>query len=141
MPVEESDETSETSIDAWRKLMLFHNRERTRLTNERNFLAWVRTSLALITLGFVVQRFDLILEQANPAVATQVSPALLTWVPLIFFLLGGVIVALGTLEFLRVRKEIAQEVRTSQTWIRDSLIVTLLIFILVVTLIFLISKP
>ena len=30
--------------------------------NERTYLAWLRTALALIAFGFVLERFDLFLE-------------------------------------------------------------------------------
>ena len=33
------------------------------LANERTFLAWIRTSIAVISLGFVVARFSLWLQQ------------------------------------------------------------------------------
>ncbi|HEY5336691.1 MAG TPA: DUF202 domain-containing protein [Rhizomicrobium sp.] len=35
--------------------------------NERTFLAWVRTSVALIGLGFLVERFDLFVASTAPA--------------------------------------------------------------------------
>lgn len=34
--------------------------------NERTFLAWVRTSIAVIAFGFLVERFDLFLAFAVP---------------------------------------------------------------------------
>src|SRR5262245_33352218 len=34
------------------------------LANERTFLAWIRTSIAMISLGFVVARFGLWLSRA-----------------------------------------------------------------------------
>jgi putative membrane protein len=34
--------------------------------NERTFLAWVRTSIAVIAFGFLVERFDLFLAFAAP---------------------------------------------------------------------------
>jgi putative membrane protein len=34
--------------------------------NERTFLAWVRTSMAVIAFGFLVERFDLFLAFAAP---------------------------------------------------------------------------
>ena len=40
------------------------------LANERTFLAWVRTSIAIISLGFVVARFGLWLRE----LASHVSP-------------------------------------------------------------------
>ena len=40
------------------------------LANQRTFLSWVRTSIALIGLGFAIERFSLFLQQfrliANP---------------------------------------------------------------------------
>jgi putative membrane protein len=39
------------------------NRTRDHLANERTFLAWVRTSLGLIGLGFVLARMGLFLRQ------------------------------------------------------------------------------
>ena len=37
--------------------------------NERTFLAWVRTALAIIAFGFVVEKFDLFLAAAAHEVA------------------------------------------------------------------------
>ncbi|HEX4440420.1 MAG TPA: DUF202 domain-containing protein [Thermoanaerobaculia bacterium] len=37
------------------------------LANERTFLAWIRTSIAVISLGFVVARFSLWLQQMTQA--------------------------------------------------------------------------
>jgi putative membrane protein len=35
--------------------------------NERTFLAWVRTAIAVMAFGFLVERFDLFLEFAAPS--------------------------------------------------------------------------
>jgi uncharacterized membrane protein YidH (DUF202 family) len=37
--------------------------------NERTFLAWVRTSIAVMAFGFLVEKFDLFLEFAGPSLA------------------------------------------------------------------------
>ncbi len=37
--------------------------------NERTFLAWVRTAIAVMAFGFIVEKFDLFLEVAAPALA------------------------------------------------------------------------
>ena len=39
--------------------------------NERTFLAWVRTSIAVMAFGFVIERFDLFLRYAAPPGAQQ----------------------------------------------------------------------
>jgi putative membrane protein len=35
--------------------------------NERTFLAWVRTAIAVMAFGFLVEKFDLFLELAAPS--------------------------------------------------------------------------
>jgi len=40
------------------------------LANERTFLAWIRTCIAVISLGFVIARFGVWLRE----LATQISP-------------------------------------------------------------------
>ncbi|HQT34040.1 MAG: YidH family protein [Thiobacillus sp.] len=40
------------------------------LANERTFLAWIRTSIAIISLGFVVAKFSLWLRE----LAAQLHP-------------------------------------------------------------------
>ena len=35
------------------------------LANERTFLAWVRTAIAVMAFGFIVEKFDLFLEVAR----------------------------------------------------------------------------
>jgi putative membrane protein len=139
MSEDRSRQPEETPMDRWHHGMLFHTRERTRLSNERTFLAWVRTSLALITLGFVVQRFDLFLTGAGGGNGDL--PPLATWVPVLFFVLGGVIILLGTIEFFRARRTIAHETGGHPAGIRAALIVTTLVFLLLVSVIFVVSRP
>ena len=43
---------------------------RNHLANERTFLAWVRTSIAVMGLGFVVAKFELIVKSLVPSAPT-----------------------------------------------------------------------
>ena len=45
------------------------------LANERTFLAWVRTSIALMSLGFVIARFGLWLGQLSVKINPQAQTA------------------------------------------------------------------
>jgi putative membrane protein len=49
------------------------------LANQRTFLSWVRTSIALIGLGFAIERFSIFLQQfrliANPDTAGNAASA------------------------------------------------------------------
>lgn len=42
-----------------------HSKSREHLANERTFLAWVRTGIALMGFGFVIVKFALFLKQAS----------------------------------------------------------------------------
>ena len=47
------------------------DRIREHQANERTFLAWLRTSIALIGFGFAIARFVLFLQQLNLAITQQ----------------------------------------------------------------------
>ena len=76
------------------------SRTQQHLANQRTFLAWMRTSVALIGLGFVVSRFGLFLRTLNlghgPSVTTQSSSyySLSSLVGTIMVILGIVLVYL-----------------------------------------------
>jgi putative membrane protein len=47
------------------------NRQRDHQANERTFLAWLRTTLALIAFGFAIARFGLFTRQIHLALTNQ----------------------------------------------------------------------
>jgi putative membrane protein len=49
------------------------DRQREHQANERTFLAWLRTSIALIGFGFAIARFGLFLQQLDFALTQQKS--------------------------------------------------------------------
>jgi putative membrane protein len=51
------------------------DRQREHQANERTFLAWLRTSIALIGFGFAIARFGLFLRQLNLAITQHESSA------------------------------------------------------------------
>ncbi|OUL24928.1 hypothetical protein BV378_17235 [Nostoc sp. RF31YmG] len=50
------------------------DRQREHQANERTFLAWLRTSIALIGFGFAIARFGLFLRQLNTAITQRDTP-------------------------------------------------------------------
>jgi len=54
------------------------DRQREHQANERTFLAWLRTSIALIGFGFAIARFGLFLRQLNTTL-TQREPVVNPW--------------------------------------------------------------
>jgi putative membrane protein len=43
--------------------------------NERTFLAWVHTAIAIMAFGFLVEKFDLFLRIASESLAARTLPA------------------------------------------------------------------
>ena len=82
--------------------------------NERTFLAWVRTAIAVMAFGFLVAKFDLFLKIAAQSLARNGRvPA----VPgggfggvagMVLIAAGTLMVAVAALRFLRTRRAIEQ---------------------------------
>ena len=82
------------------------NRARDHLANERTFLAWVRTSVAIVVFGFAIGRFAIAMRQltafqGHESRATGFS----VWMGTISIVAGLVMVVAG---FVRYRKTRAQ---------------------------------
>jgi putative membrane protein len=81
--------------------------------NERTFLAWVRTAIAVMAFGFLVERFDLFLQIAAPSLAGHrllVPGARFGHIAGLSLIAAGVaIVALATIRFLRTARAVDSE--------------------------------
>ena len=78
--------------------------------NERTFLAWVRTAIAIMAFGFLVQKFDLFLRIASASLGVKSLPAgsrfVGTVAGLLLIVLGGVMMALAAIRFRRTTLDI-----------------------------------
>ncbi len=97
------------------------------LDNERTFLAWVRTNVSLISLGFVVSRLSPALSAAG---ATNTSRILSKVQPvgIVLVLFGALVTVLAALRYDQVNRQIeAGLVKTDRglVWIVTLLIVLL----------------
>jgi putative membrane protein len=81
--------------------------------NERTFLAWVRTGIAVIALGLVIERFNLFMltvASASPGASTpalqlhKLSQRVGEYEGFAFILAGVGIVALATVRFIRTTR-------------------------------------
>ena len=80
------------------------------LANERTFLAWIRTGLATISIGFVVARFGLFLREMGlksaPIPYSSLHYSLVFGVAL--SVTGIVAIVIALINFLQVRRDIYQ---------------------------------
>jgi putative membrane protein len=78
--------------------------------NERTFLAWVRTAIAIMAFGFLVEKFDLFLEIAGQTLARRplsVGGQLVGNIAgLALIGLGAATIVLAILRFRKTSKEI-----------------------------------
>jgi putative membrane protein len=79
-----------------------HNR-RVHMANERTFLAWVRTSIAIMAFGFVVEKFSLFVKQMGYYLGKEAVPPQPGYSSLIGIVLVGLGVVMGVLAYVRYR--------------------------------------
>jgi putative membrane protein len=71
--------------------------------NERTFLAWVRTAIAVMAFGFLVEKFDLFLETGAPSLPGQRFGNV---AGLALIVLGTAMIAVAAIRFLLAAKKI-----------------------------------
>jgi putative membrane protein len=86
------------------------NLARDHLANERTLLAWVRTAVTIMTLGFVVARFALLLREEPAPVPGRFPTGISTIFGTILALGGGVLMVLATARYWAAGKDIEQNV-------------------------------
>jgi putative membrane protein len=81
--------------------------------NERTFLAWVRTSIAVMAFGFLVEKFDLFLELAARSIASRTlslpGQKFGSIAGLAFIVLGIAMVGIAAARFVITAKDIDSE--------------------------------
>jgi putative membrane protein len=105
---------------------------RDHLANERTLLAWMRTALTVIGLGFIVDR--LALEGIAPGRLEAFTGVALV-------LLGGLIALGGAWSFVRARRELATGTYTPAAGLHLTLVGAVMIGAIVVAVFLLITRP
>ncbi len=80
--------------------------------NERTFLAWVRTAIAVMAFGFLVERFDIFLKIAGQSLHKSINlsgQVAGSFVGLTLIIAGATMVATAMLRFTRNRAAIDNE--------------------------------
>jgi len=102
--------------------------------NERTFLAWVRTAIAVMAFGFLIERFDLFVRVAAPQLAERQlgtpGEGFANWAGLAFIIIGIVTIAIAWLRFSRTAKDIDSQDEVASPGERFDLALALLIGLL-----------
>ncbi len=104
--------------------------------NERTFLAWVRTGIAVIAFGFVIERFDLFLRlmarsSTDEGMRRVQLPGLGRYEGLAFICGGIGIIVLATVRFIRTTRLLDDQATHSAKSVRAELVLAAWFVILV----------
>lgn len=75
------------------------------MANERTYLAWVRTGIAVMALGFVVAKFGIIIKELVPN-APSTSSHLSSAIGIVLVVSGGFLQIMALKSFLKNKKSI-----------------------------------
>jgi putative membrane protein len=83
------------------------NRARDHLANERTFLAWVRTGVAVVVFGFAIGRFAIAMRQLTEFGGHAVRTAgLSVWMGMSSILAGVVMVVAGLMRYHKTKTQL-----------------------------------
>lgn len=81
--------------------------------NERTYLAWVRTGIAVIAFGFVIEKFNLFLiamagaglaDEARRSLLAKLSKGVSRYEGILFIVSGVLLLVLATVRFVRTTR-------------------------------------
>src|SRR5262249_30375836 len=111
--------------------------------NERTFLAWVRTGIATIAFGFVVEKFNLFvltlaeansIDAARRAQLEKLSGSFSHYDGLSLIFVGMGTLAVSLVQFVRTTRLIDDEQTHSASSVRSELILSVVLALIVATL-------
>jgi inner membrane protein YidH len=112
--------------------------------NERTFLAWVRTAIAVMAFGFVIERFDLFLQVVAPQLTQRQLTAhgqlFANVAGLVFIAIGVAMVAIAGFRFTRIVKDIESDAEVPSPGERFDLALAALIGLLGASLFLFLSR-
>ncbi len=82
---------------------------RDHLSNKRTMLAWARTGIAVMALGFVVARFGLVLRELHLLPAHHITQGFSTAFGVALVAIGGLLVLLAAVDYLRAGRDIERQ--------------------------------
>lgn len=96
------------------------------LANERTFLAWIRTSIALMGFGFVIVKFALFIRQISVALGEKAmipGKGYSAIIGVVMVAMGAVMALLAYVRYRNIQKQLDEQAYFPSRWL--SVLVTL----------------
>ena len=107
--------------------------------NERTYLAWIRTSIAIMAFGFLIEKFEIYISYIGKAIGDEKNfqPSLSAeLVGLSLFLVGILIIITATIRFFMNKKAIESEDTISYSVKKTNILLSALIILMALFLFF-----
>ena len=111
--------------------------------NERTFLAWVRTAVAVMAFGFLIERFDIFLSVMAGAQSRALpvhGQKFANVAALAFIVVGIGMIVVATFRFFKIAKEIDRDETVPSAGSLFDLVLAALLLLLGVALLFYLSR-
>lgn len=122
-----NDDFREEQLTTGRRLVYF--------AAERTLMAWLRAALGLMALGFVIDRFGLVLRQITPNMAMHYSRAFSFWGGSMVVLVGSILALVASIRYTLFALHYHRDLRHDQTTRPGHGIILGIIFTVVVAVI------
>ncbi len=91
---------------------------RDHMANERTFLAWLRTAMAVIAFGFVLDRFSLYIQYLAPTALQASSHSDVRLVGAGLMWMGTLLIPVALYHFIAVQRDIDRSIAAKpHTWL------------------------
>ena len=102
--------------------------------NERTFLAWIRTAIAIMAFGFIVEKFDVFLEIAAPQLVGRTlsipGQKFANVAGLALVAVGTAVVVIAAFRFVKTARTIdSPEVHRAPSWRLDLTLAALMVLL------------
>ncbi len=107
--------------------------------NERTYLAWVRTSIAIMAFGFLIERFEIFIVYVGKSIKDEQHFQSSLYAELIglgLFLVGILIMVTATLRFFTYKEAIESDENIPYNVKRTNILLSALIILIAVFLLF-----
>jgi len=113
------------------KIVKGRRNRRVHMANERTFLAWIRTSIAIMAFGFVVEKFSLFVKQMAFYLGKESAPPPPGYSAKVGVVLVGLGVIMGVLAFVRYK---VVERQIEEDTYKPSMVLSVLLFLAVLSI-------